>query len=55
MSQDPGDPQLEIDVMEDVISNLAKFKTYELSDNSNRVTPCVNHPQKRIQYICKTE
>lgn len=44
---------MEFDIMEDVLSNMEKFKNYEIRES--RITPCVNHPTKRIQYICKDE
>jgi len=38
------DPEMEFDVMEDVLTNMTKFKTYEIREN--RITPCANHPTK---------
>ena len=51
--KDMKDPEMEFDVMEDVYSNMDKILTYEIRES--RITPCANHPTKRIQYICKTD
>jgi tRNA/tmRNA/rRNA uracil-C5-methylase (TrmA/RlmC/RlmD family) len=42
---------MNLDVIEDVMTNM--FKDYDIRES--RVTPCVNHSGKRIQYFCKTE
>ena len=44
---------VEFGVMEDVLSNMEKFKDYTIPDH--QYTPCRNHPGNRINYICKDE